>query len=223
VWFAAVVGGNDVVGAALGALLLAVFFVASFNHPWEHPTDFPDATAMILGASAAVRRRFLPALMIAAVAAANRESAAFIGVLWIAVATLDAPSRVKRVIQGVAIIVVALSVTMALRRMFSIPGARVANSVAENPIRPMLLTVLNHPFMSWAMLLVASLTPTLAVIGARWSRISEVGRRIIFAGLLVAAASLVIGAPEEIRILVPAAALLVCGLVSAGTIGVAAR
>jgi len=107
--------------------------------------------------------------LIAAVAAANRESAAFIGVLWIAVTTLDAPSRVKRLIQGAAIIVAALSITIALRRMFSMPEARVVNKIAENPIGPMLLTALNHPFMSWAMLLIASLTPTLAVIGARWS------------------------------------------------------
>ena len=135
--------------------------------------------------------------LIAAVAAANRESAAFIGVLWIAVTTLDALSRVKRLIQGAAIIVAALSITIALRRMFSMPEARVVNKIAENPIGPMLLIALNHPFMSWAMLLIASLTPTLAVIGARWSRISEVGRRIIFAGLLVATTSLVIGAPRD--------------------------
>lgn len=212
IWFAMVVGANDITGAALAALLLAVFFVASFNHPWEHPTDFPDATAMLLGAWAAIRRRVLPALLIAAVAAANRESAAFVGVLWIAVTTLDAPSRVKRVIQGAAIILVALSVTLTLRRLFSMPGVRFLNSVAENPIRPMLLTVVNHPFMSWGMLLAASLIPTLAVIGVCWQRVSAVGRRIILAGVLVTVASLVIGSPEEIRIITPAATLLVCGL-----------
>ncbi len=195
-WFAIVVAGNDLAASALAALLLAMFFVVSFNHPWEHPTDFPDATAMVFGAWAAIRRRVWPAVIIAGVAAANRESAAFIGVLWIAVTTRDDASRLKRVIQGMAIILVALSV----------------NRIAENSVSAMLATAADRPFMSWPMLLVASLAPALAVIGAPWPRVSAVGRRIIGAGLCVAAASLVIGSPDEIRIIAPAATMLVCGL-----------
>ena len=212
-WFAIVVVGNDVAASALAALLLAMFFVVSFNHPWEHPTDFPDATAMVLGAWAAIRRRVWPAVIVAAVAAANRESAAFIGVLWIAVTTRDDASRPKRVMQGMAIMLVAVSVTLALRLVFDMRSARVVNSIAGNSVSAMLATAANRPFMSWLMLLVASLAPALAVIGATWPRVSAVGRRIIVAGLCVAAASLVIGSPEEIRIIAPAAAMLVCGLV----------
>ena len=211
-WFAIVVAGNDIAASALAALLLAIFFVVSFNHPWEHPTDFPDATAMVLGAWTALRRRVWPAVIIAAVAAANRESAAFIGILWIAVTTLDDASRPKRVIQGMAIVLVALSVTLALRMVFDTRGARLVNGIAENSVSAMLATAANRPFMSWPMLLVASLAPALAVIGATWPRIFPIGRRMIAAGLCVAAASLVIGSPEEIRIIAPAATMLVCGL-----------
>ena len=211
-WFAIVVAGNDVAASALAASLLALFFVVSFNHPWEHPTDFPDATAMVLGAWAAIRRRVWPAVIIAAIAAANRESAAFIGVLWIAVTTLDDDSRLTRVMQGMAIVLVAVSVTLALRLVFDMRGARVVNRIAENSVSAMLASAADRPFMSWPMLLVASLAPALAVIGATWPRVSAVGRRIIVAGLGVAAASLVIGSPEEIRIIAPAATMLVCGL-----------
>jgi len=211
-WFAIVVAGNDLAASALAASLLALFFVVSFNHPWEHPTDFPDATAMVLGAWAAIRRRVWPAVIIAAIAAANRESAAFIGVLWIAVTTLDDDSRLTRVMQGLAIVLVAVSVALALRVVFDMRGARVVNRIAANSVSAMLATAADRPFLSWPMLLVASLAPALAVIGATWPRVSAVGRRIIAAGLGVAAASLVVGSPEEIRIIAPAATMLVCGL-----------
>ena len=212
VWFSITMTGNDMSTSTLAAALLALFFVASFNHPWEHPTDFPDATAMILGAWAAIRRRLLPAIVVTAIAAANRESAVFIGVVWMAVTSHDPTRRVTAVIQGAAMIAVALSVTFALRRFFGIPGARALNSVAENPVMPMLLGAIQHPFLSWAMMLAASLGPTLAVIAVRWRRFSADSRRLILTAGVVAAVSLIVGAPNELRIMTPAAALLLCGL-----------
>jgi len=212
-WFSMTMTGHGIGGSALAAALLALFFVTSFNHPWEHPTDFPDAIAMILGVWAAIRHRLTAALAVAAVAAANRESAVFIGILWIAVTTIERGPRGRRIVEGLAIILLALSVTFTLRRVFGLPGARAFNSVAENPLVPMVLGAIRHPFLSWAMLLIASVGPTLAVIAVRWRGLSAVSHRLVIAAGFVGAVSLVIGAPNEIRILTPAATMLVCGLV----------
>ena len=110
-------------------------------------------------------------------------------------------------------VVLALSVTLILRRVFGLPGARALNSTAENPLLPMLRDAIGHPFLSWAMLLVASVAPTLAIIGARWRELSQTSHRMVMAAGFVAAVSLAVGAPAEIRIMTPAATMLVCGLV----------
>jgi hypothetical protein len=92
-WFGGRVAGAPLPMNVCALSLLAIFFVLSFNHPWEHPTDFPDAIVMILSTWAAMTRRFPAAVAIAAVGAANRESAAFAGVIWMLL-----PSQPPRVI-----------------------------------------------------------------------------------------------------------------------------
>lgn len=212
-WFASVVCKSSFVVSAFGLTLLALFFTLSFNHPWEHPTDFPDATVMMLAVWAAVTRRFPAAMAVATIGALNRESAAFAGIIWMFVATDWTHRRWLGIAQGAALAAVALLVTTLIRRFADLPGSNVVNSVAAGDLGAMLAVAMRHPFMSWVMMLVASLVPLGCVLFKYWGSDSDEGRRVAYAGFVVAALSVTIGRAEEIRVLTSSAAILACAAV----------
>jgi hypothetical protein len=78
--------------AGLGAGALAYALVFTFNHPWEHPTDFPDVLFLCAFLWCAIRRR--PVMMALATAAGtlNHQTAAFAGVIWFFLWGLDGRS-----------------------------------------------------------------------------------------------------------------------------------
>src|SRR5258705_5876394 len=158
-WFASVICKSSLVISALALTLLALFLTLSFNHPWEHPTDFPDATIMVLAVWAAITQRFPAAMAVATIGALNRESAAFAGIIWMFVATPSMPKRWLGIAQGAALAACALLVTTLIRRLAALPGGNVVNSVAAGDLGATLAGALRHPFMSWAMMLVAALVP----------------------------------------------------------------
>jgi NADH:ubiquinone oxidoreductase subunit K len=213
-WFGASVAHVPVAMNTCALTLLAVFFVLSFNHPWEHPTDFPDAIVMILAMWAAVTRRFTAALVIAGIGAANRESAAFSGVIWMLLPHPRDSTLVNRtaLIQGTTLIAIAAGVTLLLRSVWRLPGSRIVNSIAEYDLSGMIRQAISHPFMSWEMLLLAAFLPILIAIARYWSDSTTEVRRFVIAGLVIAVISLVVGRPNELRILTPAATVLVCSI-----------
>jgi hypothetical protein len=83
-------GGASPRLAAVGIGLLAYELVFTFSQGWEHPTDFPDVALTSLWVWAALTRRRWTVLVVALVAAVNRESAAFAGVLWLVLYGFDA-------------------------------------------------------------------------------------------------------------------------------------
>jgi hypothetical protein len=166
---------------------------------------------MIMGAWAAMRRRFDAAICLATIGAANRESAAFVGVIWIVIALRDLDSsRVRRVVQGFALVAATLATTTLLRLIFELPGGRVGNSVAANDVRAMLKIAAAHPFLSWAMLLIAMVIGPVVFVAANWSPGTAEGRRLALAGGAIGLVSIVIGAPNELRVAVPAVTVLIC-------------
>jgi len=214
-WFSLSVAHTDIPIAILAAAVLALFFVLSFNHPWEHPTDFPDASMIILATWAAHKRRIWVALLLTLVGAANRESAAFAGVIWVAVTAFDMATPAWRSIaRGAGLALAAMAMTTALRLAWGLPGSRTTNSLfgGDNDIPRMVNVAVTHPFMSWAMMLVASLIPIGVLAAFYWRSYVAEGRRIMIAGFLIGLGSLLIGSPDEIRILIPCVTTLVCGM-----------
>jgi hypothetical protein len=196
--------------ALMGQAMLTMILVLSFNHPWEHPTDFPDVAVMIAAVWAAMRRNLALAALIAILGAANRESAAFTGVIWIAVAWSEDAARLRALFEGAVLSASALGMTTLLRYLFRVPGGRLVNSVGENPLWPSIREALAHPFMSWPMLLAAMLIPPLLLAFTNWQG-SRAGRHVVMAGVLLAAVSLVIGDPGELRVSLSPATIVLCG------------
>lgn len=88
------------------------------SHPWEYPSDFFDIlfTALIVGLALTERRFALGVVVV--LAAMNRESAAFAGILWIALAAVRYgpwPEEWRRFVPGVAYVALAFGVVAALR------------------------------------------------------------------------------------------------------------
>lgn len=73
--------GPRIAAAGLGILGYSLIF--TFNHGWEHPTDFIDVVAITLMAWASIRRSYPALIALSLIAAANRESSVFGGLVWV--------------------------------------------------------------------------------------------------------------------------------------------
>ncbi len=69
--------------AAAGVGLLCFSLIFTFNHGWEHPTDFLDVIAITSMLWASVRRHYVGLIVLSLVTAANRESSVFGGLIWL--------------------------------------------------------------------------------------------------------------------------------------------
>lgn len=118
---------RDPVAGLVGLAFFAYLVPFTFVHAWEHPWDFPDGMFTFLIAYVTCfehanwrSRRAL--VLVVLLAATNRESAAFAGVVWFFVHAVS--SAPWRLIPGEALFGSALTVSgygfaAALRRMLS--------------------------------------------------------------------------------------------------------
>jgi len=113
--------------AAMLVGLLAVWFVTSFNYPWEVPTDFIDVIVLLIGI-ALVRRGHRSALIaLVALSTLNRESSAYIGVLCVWSAALEPQPKMKNYAFGLGLIALAVTEMVVLRTLNRLPGADLHN------------------------------------------------------------------------------------------------
>jgi hypothetical protein len=127
--------------AAVGLGVLAYEMVFTFNHGWEHPTDFPDVALTTLWLWAVLKRRHWAAVAVAAVGALNRESAAFAGVVWVVLYGVTERFRLRlpEVAFGTFLSGAAYACVLAARWVFG--GARAfqvntnASDIPETPQR----------------------------------------------------------------------------------------
>src|SRR4051812_20138690 len=98
----------------LATAILAIVTIAGFNHRWEEPSDALDLLAIALGVSAVLQQRFLLCLMLSVVFAANRDSAAFLGVSWFILLATKQDS-VRRAVEGSIIFGFSYATALAIR------------------------------------------------------------------------------------------------------------
>ena len=105
---------------ALSATGLVTFAYAwtPLSHPWEYTSDFFDILFVSLFIGLALAERSIVLTFVVIVAAANRESAAFAGIIWLALATVRYgpwPEEWRRFAPGVFYLVLAAALVVALR------------------------------------------------------------------------------------------------------------
>jgi hypothetical protein len=216
--FAAVlvaVGGTTATGCAVLGILSACC-IAAFDHPWEVPSDFLDVLFMATGAALVLARRYAVLAALALVAALNRESAAFLGVLWAVV--WGAGREWREWVAGATLSVVSYGEALVLRTMLRVPSEPMRQLLGIRFLPARLRAVVSRPQpFAWPLLLLACvvLVGWLAYITKEGRTVAE-QRLLIAAGLLVIP-TLVFGLADEIRIFLPVftIAIVACGRVLA--------
>jgi hypothetical protein len=183
---------------SLAATLLALSTIVSFNYAWEDTTDALDLFALCMGVFASLSNRYILAIILAVLFAANRESAAFIGVIW---ACLSDPTTgmKRRVLEGTAICASSYLCALFLRMYFAGSGD-IGNWITPLANARMAFdAIMTFSPLRWLMLLVSIITALSINID-----LNEITARrfVVLAGLFTAAA-LCFGHINEIRVFLP--------------------
>ena len=195
--------------AAIGVWLTALALPLTFTYPYEQTSDLLDGLLFAALAGAAWRNRRGWFVAIALLSTANRESAAFAGILWMTFHGVSASWRVhwREVAFSAAISVGAYAVVLLIR--YVLGGARAVGAGTQTltgvpVLAESLLAFVRHPQpTAWPALLFAALGPVLLWLHTLRQWLDPTLRRTLLAALLIAAASLLFGIPSELRIFIP--------------------
>ncbi len=199
--------GGSPVRALIGSALLTymlLFTLLSFT--LDVPSDFPDAALAAGSLWAVLKRKRAWILLLAAIGAANRESAAFAGVMWLCVHGFS-PTRKGRVGEwafAAGLSAGAYIVVTALRHVFGGQFVETPQVFAFVSIKFWLTGFLRHPSLDgWPLLAIAMWGLPAMVIWPHRRQIESIQVRLLVAAGLMAAITATFGAINELRVFIP--------------------
>lgn len=189
--------GTSRMVTGLAMALLGIATVTSFNFPWEETSDALDMVVIAAGVWATLRRRFLVCLALSILFAANRESSAFLGLIWfVLLAKRDRWWRPA--IEGGVICALSYGTALALKLALG-PAVRPNWAVARNNLDRLTEALATFNPLGWLPMLVATLAMLVLFADRRLPRVQRF--------LLLAAVFIVLniwfGLVNEIRIFLP--------------------
>lgn len=196
-------------------MMLFYTFIFTFNFPpGEVPSDLPDALFTALFAWAAHTRRYAWLAVFSLTAALNRESAAFAGIVWIAL-TFDFDHARRRqlrtLMEGGLLSVGSYAFVLVIRHLmtdYSIALEHQQFVLGGAGFWAQLLTFLHAPHPGgWPVLLLAAMIPFALLLG-RISQWHSTERRLLVAAAALALISLIFGYVNELRVFIPSLVLL---------------
>jgi hypothetical protein len=198
---------------AVGMGLLSHELILTFNHGWEHPSDFPDVIFISLFIWAALERRRWTLLALALAASTNRESSVYAGVLWFFVhaARKTDRSRGMEALFAGFLSLASYGLVLALRYGLGRERAMVrAQSVTGwSNLSSNVLDFFRHPTpSSWPVLFLAMMTPVVLWLWSNREVLAEPQRRLLIASAFIGLTSLMFGVVNELRIFIPATVIM---------------
>lgn len=199
----------------LSLMLLFYTLIFTFNFPpGEGPSDFPDAMFTALFALAAFKRRYGVLAALSLIAAFNRESAAFSGVIWVFANLRLSEGRLhqlRTLLEGGILSMATYAAVLSIRHIFSdhaiLPHQQQLVTALPHLIA-LVKQFLAHPTPSgWPLLLGACLVP-FAVVFTKFSALDDTEKRLLYAAVTLAAISLVFGLINELRVFIPSLILV---------------
>ena len=176
--------------ALIGSWLLALGMIPTFNHGWEHPTDFIDVLVLSVAIGLTRRGSWIILLGWAILGATNHQTAAMSGIIWICMRGWSAAEGVRwsEVLRGGVVIPVTYCATLLIR--LAVRGELRAGYEFNGYLTiTQFLEVLRHPTpFSWPFLAAAMLTPLALWLWLNKEFLEGEDRR-----LLVAAAVMFLG------------------------------
>jgi hypothetical protein len=216
--------------AAASMLLLAFVLGLHFNHGWEHPSDYLDPIFMTGFLWATLERRAGWLFALSILAALNRESAVFGGLIWgcaYGVSVMPhAPWRNRlrinwrdAFIGGAATVGAYATILGARRALGGSHGTGVLQHTSFSALPGILESAVNRPAPdSWPLLLFAILVAPVMWIATNRRYLGATHRGILAAGGLILIVSSIFSLINELRMLIPLSVLLIYVAVCAETI-----
>jgi hypothetical protein len=184
----------------LAATLLALSFIISFNNYGEQPSDALDIVALSLGALASLSDGFFLALGVALLFAANRESAAFIGIIWIILADHDTWPKSRRLLEGLLISALSYAVAIALRYYIAGPSDTANWFVPLINLETLISALTQFQPAQWWLPLLLTL---FAIMSISISYSNALARRFVALAIILAVPNWLFGLINEIRVSLP--------------------
>jgi hypothetical protein len=184
----------------LAATLLALSFIISFNFIWESPSDALDIVALSLGVLASLSGRFFLALGVALLFATNRESAAFIGIIWIILADHDKWPKSRRLFEGLFISALSYAVSIALRYYIAGPSNTANRFTLLYNLKILVFALTPNHAVGWWLALLLSLF-AIILISINYS--NALARRFVALAVIFAVPNWLFGVISEIRVSLP--------------------
>ena len=196
------IGGRmTLANACLGAGVLAYGVVFTFNHPWEHPTDFLDvAFASGFLWLTLRKRRWLLALLVL-LATFNHQTAAFASVIWFCMWGVNRRSLIVLPEAIYALLLAVGSYAAATAVKISIGPETSVRYLADGwRTIPQFLEAVRHPqpFM-WPVLLIAMILPVILWLVSNRQIVNGDLRRLLWAAGAIVILSSPIAFWSELR------------------------
>jgi hypothetical protein len=187
--------------AAAGCGWLALGLILTFNHSWEHPTDFLDVLFFSLALWFAVQRKATLLAAATILGSLNHQTIAFAGVLWACLYGMDASRKVRPAEIGFAGLLMALSRATSWLVETAIRGSAGWGHVMNGrETIGQFLHFLAHPYASgWPVLLFALVAPTAVWLVVNRQSLDAAGWRILLAVGITIGVSSVIAFMAELR------------------------
>jgi hypothetical protein len=141
-------------------------------------------------------------LVISLLAATNRESAAFAGLIWLCVHGWSSEGvKPLEVAKGLVLSVAAYAFVLVLRHTFAAPGEAGVQMLAFTTIPQKVKDFVEFPRPSgWPFLLVASVVPMAWFTRATWSYRTREENGLLAAAAIILAVTFVFGMIDEMRV-----------------------
>ncbi len=216
-WCSIQLTGSGLKGSIIGAMLLGYGFIITFNYYIEYPIDFLEVAFFAVFVLLAVRKHYYGLLLLAVLGALNRESAAFVSILWFLLYGVGSRWRVQpfEVVRSVLLAIMPYAVVLGMR-VFIAGGQALQNTQwLSVPSGWLLEKTLNpaDPFNSFYLAL--SVGALLGIwLYVNRTHLDPTMRRLLLASVIIALVSTVFGFFYELRIYLPT--ITIAAMVAAG-------
>lgn len=196
-----------------GMFLLNYELILAFNHGYEQAADFLDVLFISLFLYAVIKKRRLMIILAAIIAGASRESSVFAAVIWFFYHGLDNKfkPRFKEIVYAVCLGVVSYAFVLYIR--LALGGSRIDCLQGVGGISHMSdvfkMFLQNPTNSSWPILFLGAITPLCVWLYLNRKYIQIRHLRLIFAAIVIEAASIQFAYIDELRTAIPFMVIMV--------------